>query len=181
MALEGLCVWSVGALFSARIPSSKRSFSTRVEVKLRGESWEKEGETFCPGIPGRRNWSKGGNNVQECAERCTATPGTDAKRTPCKARPLRQHGTLFRGQHGSLPSSLSHQTATLPLAPRSEPPGDSGPCGTVHQGERATVPGTRWPVSWRRGRRAEETLSSNNPPSLGAPHVLTRTGMPTSG
>lgn len=165
MTLEALCVWSVGALFSARIPSSKRGFSvreassdllpTRVEVKLRGESWEKEGETFCPGIPGTWDWSKGSNNFQECAERCTATLGTDAKRTPCKARPVRQRGALFRGQHGSLPRSLSHQTATLPLAPRGQPPGDSGPC--------AAVPGTRWPVSWRRGRRAEETLSSNNP------------------
>lgn len=60
VTLEGLCIWSMGALFSAWMPSSKRSFSTRgvssdlpllnlsvrVEVKLPGESWEKEGETF---------------------------------------------------------------------------------------------------------------------------------------
>lgn len=65
VTLKGLCIWSTGALFSAWMPSSKRSFSTRgvssdlplpnlpvrVEVKLPGKSWEKEGETFCSRHP----------------------------------------------------------------------------------------------------------------------------------
>lgn len=69
VTLEGLRVWSAGALFSAWVPSSKRSFSVRevssglplpnlpirVEVKLRRESQEREGQMFCPGSPGRWN------------------------------------------------------------------------------------------------------------------------------
>lgn len=113
-------------------------------------------------------------------------PSTTSKNmlewTPWKASPLRQRGVFFRGQHRTLPRSLVPSDGDIAVPSTEASLLESRvPVELSHRGHRAAVLGTGWPVTWRRGRRVEETLSSNNPPSLSAPHLLNRTGMPASG